>query len=347
MKTIKDDSFYRSMHDYLKIYMPKQRKLSKNTVKSYKGALNQFLDFLTDVKRIPEIKITLEDLNRENVTAYLDWLQEVRNCSSTTRNQRLMALRSFAKYCSITDVANIYLQLEVNKVPIQNVPGKIVDFLSDDAMQTLLSVPDMKSHFGLRNGFFMLLMYDSAARCQEMLDIRLEDFVIDEKKSSYVYLHGKGDKSRPVPLMDKTVAHFKRYMHYYHPEETRHPQDNLFYTVIKGHRDAMSPDTVAYFLAQYAKKANKINPNCPAHVHPHQFRHTRAIQLYRSGVPLSVLQELLGHEDESTTRIYAFASPEMKAENIAKATNSNVTPDVEQKAWKSDREMIRQLYCLD
>ena len=136
MKTINDDSFYKSMHDYLKIYMPKQRKLSENTVKSYKGALDQFLNFLTDVKRIPEIKITLEDLNRENVTAYLDWLQEVRNCSSTTRNQRLMALRSFAKYCSITDVANIYLQLEVNKVPIQNVPGKIVDFLSDDAMQT-------------------------------------------------------------------------------------------------------------------------------------------------------------------------------------------------------------------
>ena len=157
MKPIKDDSFYKSMHDYLKIYLPKQRKLSNNTIKSYKGALDQFLDFLTDVKKIPEVNITIEDLNRENVTAYLDWLQETRNCSSTTRNQRLMALRSFAKYCSIVDVANIYLRLEVNKVPIQNVPGKIVDFLSEDAMQTLLSVPDMKSHFGLRNGFFMKL----------------------------------------------------------------------------------------------------------------------------------------------------------------------------------------------
>ena len=346
MKTIENDSFFKSMHDYLKVYMPNQRKLSENTIKSYKGALNQFLDYLTDVKNIPMVKITLDDLNRENVTSYLDWLQDTRHCSATTRNQRLMALRSFAKYCSITGIENIYLRMEVNKVPFQNVPGKIVDFLSEDAMQTLLSIPDMKSHFGLRNGFFMLLMYDTAARCQEMLDLQLKDFVIDTK-SSYVYLHGKGEKVRAVPLMDKTVEHLKRYLHFYHPEETRHPDDNLFYTVIKGKRDAMSPDTVAYFLHQYSVKAHKENPNCPAHVHPHQFRHTRAIHLYRSGVPLSVLSEYLGHEHESTTRIYAYASPEMKAEAIAKATDPTTTPEVDKAIWSGEKKMIRKLYCLD
>jgi len=346
MKKIENDSFFKAMHDYLKIYMPKQRKLSENTVKSYKGTLNQFLDYLTDIKHIPMVKITLDDLNRENVTTYLDWLQKDRNCSATTRNQRLMALRSFAKYCSITDVENIYLRLEVNKVPIQNTAGKIVDFLSEDAMHTLLSIPDTKSHFGLRNGFFMFLMYDTAARCQEMLDIRLKDLVIDTKYS-YVYLHGKGEKLRPVPLMDKTVAHLNKYMKYYHPEETRHPDDNLFYTVIKGKRDAMSPDTVAYFLDRYASKAHKINANCPAHVHPHQFRHTRAIHLYRSGVPLPILQELLGHKNENTTRIYAFASPEMKAESIFKASNPDTVPNVEKMMWTGEKEMIRKLYCLD
>ena len=136
MKTIKDDSFYRSMHDYLKIYMPKQRKLSENTVKSYKGALDQFLDFLTDVKKIQEVKITLEDLNRENVTAYLDWLQEERHCSSTTRNQRLMALRSFAKYCSITDVANIYLLRLYRERSVAGRCGNLQDELRCD--------PDLK-----------------------------------------------------------------------------------------------------------------------------------------------------------------------------------------------------------
>ena len=86
----------------------------------------------------------------------------------------------------------------------------------------------------------------------------------------------------------------------------------------------MSPDTVAYFLRQYALEANKINSNCPAHVHPHQFRHTRAIHLYRSGVPLSILSEYLGHEYESTTRIYAYASPEMKAAAISKTSNQMI-----------------------
>ncbi|MBP3234919.1 MAG: tyrosine-type recombinase/integrase [Eubacterium sp.] len=346
MNKIDNDSFFKSMHDYLKIYIPKQRMLSENTVKSYKATLNQFLDYLVDVKKIPIIKITLDDLNRSNILDYLDWIQNTRNCSATTRNQRLMALRSFAKYCAISDIENVYISLDINKIPLQNVPGKSVDFLSEDSMKTLLSIPNMKTRFGLRNGFFMFLMYDTAARCQEMLDIKISDLVINSE-SSYVYLHGKGNKIRSVPITEKTMEHLKIYLFHFHPKETRHPDDYLFYTVIKGSRGPMSPDTVAYFLRQYALEANKINSNCPAHVHPHQFRHTRAIHLYRSGVPLSILSEYLGHEYESTTRIYAYASPEMKAAAISKTSNQMIIPELEEPRWKNDKEMVRKLYCLD
>lgn len=342
---MKDDSFFKASRDFLRIYLPKQRRLSPNTVKSYRSALSQFLDFLTHEKGILILDVTLDCVTYENVSSYLDWLQSARNCTATTRNQRLMALRTFARYCSLSGIENIYISTELGKIPVQKVPGKKVDFLSEDAMQALLSEPEFKHHYGLRNGFFMILMYDTAARCQEMLDIRLQDLVI-RKENSYVYLHGKGDKVRAVPLMEKTVRHLERYMAFYHPEAAQGPDDYLFYTVIHGERYPMSPDTAARFIDKYSKSAHAKNPNVPAHVHPHQFRHTRAIHLYRSGVPLALLSEYLGHSHISTTQIYAYASPEMKADAINKANNPKNTPDLEKSLWSGDEETIKRLYGL-
>lgn len=342
-----DDTFFRMSRDFINTYLPRQRKLSPNTVKSYKITLNQFLDYLIDVKGRPIAGIVLDDVNRENVSGFLDWLQAEKGSAPATRNQKLMAIRSFAKYCSITGIENIYLRLDVCKVPVQKAVGGRVEFMSENAMETLLATPDMKNHYGLRNGFFMILLYDTAARCQEMLDLRIRDFVIKkEPGSSFVYLTGKGDKTRAVPLMDKTVGHLQQYLKFFHPEASRSPDDYLFYTVIHGARNQMSPDTVAYFIHKYAVKAHKENPDVPVKAHPHMFRHTRAVHLYRSGYPLSLLSEYLGHEQDSTTRIYAQASVDMKAEALCKASNPENIPDPSSGLWEGDRETIKKLYGL-
>ena len=343
---IKDDGFYKSVRNFLKVYLPKQCAASENTIKSYRITLNQYTDYLIDEKHIPVLQITLDDLNYENVSGYLNWLQETKKYKSSTRNQKLMALRSFANYCSVLGIENVSLRLEVCKVPIQNVPGKKIEFMSKNELELILSIPNMKSYYGLRNGFFMLLLYDTAARCQEMLDLKLGDFSISKKpNASYVTLTGKGDKTRPVPLMDKTVEHYNRYIKFFHPESTRHPEDNLFYTVIHQKRCPMSPDTVDYFMRNYARAARKENPSFPP-IHPHMFRHTRAIHLYRSGMPISVLSEILGHENVETTKVYAYANTEMKAEAISKATDTDIIPNVKAQLWTGDREKIKRLYGL-
>ena len=63
-------------------------------------------------------------------------------------------------------------------------------------------------------------------------------------------------------------------------------------------------------------------------------------------MPLSIIAELLGHEDEKTTRIYAYANTEMKADAISKATNQNNIPDAKGKLWNGDRDTIKRLYGL-
>ena len=338
-----EDSYLKYCRGFIDVYMKKQRKLSSNTIKSYRITLNQFLDYLIQEKNIPILQVKIDHVNYENVCSYLDWLQEEHKCTATTRNQKLMALRTFAKYCSLSGLEYICIHTDIQKIPVQKTKGKLVDFLSEEAMECLLSMPDMRHHYGMRNGCFMILMYDTAARCQEMLDIKLSD-IKHEKESYFVRLHGKGDKERAVPVMKKTMEHIQRYMQFYHPEVTRCGDDYLFYTFSHGERHQMSPDTVARFIDKYSRVAHQVNPIVPEHVHPHQFRHTRAIHLYRSGTPLTLLSDYLGHAKMDTTQIYAYASPEMKAEAIQKANHPENTPAVS--LWSSDDETIKRLYGL-
>lgn len=101
------------------------------------------------------------------------------------------------------------ISIELKNVPIRKTEGKKAEFLSEEALQILLKQPNASNRIEMRNLFFMILMYDTAARCGELLGLKLKDFELNFS-SPFVYLHGKGDKLRTVPISDKTVVHYKR-----------------------------------------------------------------------------------------------------------------------------------------
>ena len=340
---VEDISFYRTMRNFLTDYLPRQKCYSHNTVKSYRLGLNLFIGFLGSEKNITLSKLSFSYFSAENVAEFLDWLQNTRSCSPSTRNQRLMALRSFSKYAGLQDVANLFMRMELTKVPMQKAPKKIIEFLTESALKSLLEVPDTSCRVGFRDRFFMILMYDTAARCQELLDLKLRDFILDGK-NPYVYLLGKGKKIRTVPLMDKTVQHLNLYLEQFHKGSTSR-DDYLFYTVNHGEKHQMSPDNVEKFMIKYGKCAAQVCCEIPKRVHPHQLRHTRSIHLYRGGMPLALLAEFLGHVEIETTRVYAYADTEMKRKAIRKACiNENV---IETAAWdEADDVTLRKLLGL-
>ena len=339
-----DETFFKSIRDFLTVYLPRQKCYSDNTVRAYRFSLNLFVDFLTDKLEIPMNKLSFKHMNAENVVHFLDYLQDERGCSATTRNQRLMAIRSFVKYAAGKSSDNIALQLEIGNIPAQKMPEKIVEFLSEKALKLLLDQPDRTKPIGLRDSFFMTLMYDTAARCQEMLALRWSDFELDTPHP-YVCLHGKGGKVRTVPLMDKTVKFLHVYADVFHREQSLKSDNSVFYTTIHEKQNNMSPDTVAAFMKKHGDQARTKYPDIPARVHPHQLRHTRAIHLYRSGFPLALLAEYLGHVHVETTRVYAYADTEMKRAAIRKADPHNLAVQ-DTAIWKGDDEMIKKLYGL-
>jgi len=346
MKKANDNTLFRLIRDYLTVYLPDQRCCSPNTIKSYRETLNQLFDFVTAKKNISLIDVTFDTLNSQMISDYLSWLEKVKCCGASTRNQRLAGIRSFFKYAGRVDLAATVFQKDLERVPFKKTVSKTVDFMTEDALRTVLAQPDASTKAGIRDLFFMVLMYDTAARNREILDLRVKDFNADSK-TPCVHLTGKGNKKRIVPVMAKTVEHFRRYVSLYHPGDIS--ERYLFYTVRNGTLQPMSDDNVSRFMKKYGRVAKGICPEVPDNLHPHLFRHSRSIHLYRSGMPLALLSEWLGHAQLETTMIYAYADTEMKREAIQKATG-NHNPLVSNDGvplWKGDDQIIRRLYGLE
>lgn len=340
-----NEKFFLCIKNWLTVFLPRQRCLSENSVRAYKMTLNLLIEFLRTEKGLSVKNIEFDIFDQALVSEFIEWLAIVRKCSISTQNSRLMALRSFFHYAAISDLSLTSLELEILKVPVKKSKGKTVEYLSERALKVLLETPDVHSKTGLRNRFFMILMYDTAARCQELLDLKVKDVILKTDKP-YVYLTGKGNKQRSVPLLPKTIKHYEQYLSVFHTE-TPSSEDYVFYTIRHGIKHQMSEDNAEAFMKKYGQHARRRCNEVPERVHPHQLRHTRAIHLYRSGMPLPFISELLGHVNLNTTNIYAYADTEMKRKALEKAALSTAPAIFDQKAaWENDEDMILKLSGL-
>ena len=199
---------------------------------------------------------------------YLDWLSSERGCGASSVNQRLMVLRSFFKYAGESNCAYAAFGMDAAAVPARKTQGRVVGFLSEQALKAFLAQPNSRTRTGHRNQFFMILMYNTAARCGELLNLKLRDLRLDVA-NPIVYLHGKGDKTRVVPLLPETVKHCRHYTLAFHGKTPYEKDDFVFYTKRNNIKTQMSADTVALFMQKYGVLAYDLCDEVPEHVHPH------------------------------------------------------------------------------
>jgi len=310
------------IHDYLEVYLPKQRNLSEHTQKSYRAALESLVDFVKIYNKVQIYDVTFEMLTEAAVTAFLDSLETERGYEISSRNTRRAAIRAFLKYAADRNVVNVAILQGVKNVALKK-PDKIetVDYMSMDAISAIVEQTDISSPLGLRDRTMLILLYDSAARVSELVGIKLRDLRFS--KNPTIILHGKNGKIRTVPLSDRTVQYLKKHLLEYHAEGPLSSDAPLFYSVTHGEQYPLSDRRVRYLLRDYADKARLTCLEVPEDVHPHQFRHSRAMHLYQNGMDLTLISQWLGHSQLETTQIYAHADTEHKRTAIAKATPEN------------------------
>jgi len=341
-----DDSFFKHIRGFLTVYLPKNKCFSPHTVKAYRDTLNLFRKFLNNEKGIAFTAIRFDQINHEVVYGFLSWLQSARNCEASTKNHRLAVLKSFFHYCAMEDPALMALYLDLQKIRSQRIVRNRVDYLSETALKVLLEQPEPTMRRGMRDRFLMILLYDSGARIQELLDLQLRDLHLKDQVPC-LYLTGKGKKTRAIPLMEKTIAHLNEYLKQFHPGSDPQNDHYLFYTRIKGQTGKMSPDNVACFLKRYAKMAHQVCSDVPLQMHAHLFRHTRAMHLYQAGIPLSYIKDFLGHTSVNTTAIYASTDISMMKvalEKISQRADGHATEEAP--IWQDNEELILTLCGL-
>lgn len=340
--TTPTDSFYRHLREWFTVFLPRQRGASPHTITSCRHTWNMLLAYLADSRQVSLSQITFTILDRACVIGFLDHMRTTRGWTATTYNQRLACIRSFFKYAATAEPTLAMHLAELNGIPQLKTPATpTVRYMTTTAITALLATPDTSTKTGPRDQFFMILMYDLAARDAEMLALTLGD--IDAKRLT-VDLIGKGAKPRRLPITTETAAHCRRYIAAFHADPD--PGQPLFYT-IHGHRKTpMSDDNVARLLRQHAAKARESCPEIPEKVHPHMLRHSRAMHLYKAGMPLALLSEWLGHADPETTLIYAHADTEMKRQALAKATDGITTNPSAVPIWHNQEDIIQRLCGL-
>jgi len=220
-------------------------------------------------------------------------------------------------------------------------PRMPVKYMSEIALKALLVQPDTRTVKGLRNRMIIILLYDTGTIVQELVDIKISDLHL-EARNPFIIVTGKGNKTRSIPLMKKTVAHLKDYMRRFHTVSANETTIPLFYSIRSGIPHILSTDTVAIMLKNYGEKARKTCHEVPQRVHPHLVRHARAMHLYQAGMPLSYIAEFLGHASINTTEIYASANIEMLRKALEKA-NPDLTNEIS--LWKNE-ETLKKLCGL-
>ena len=295
---------------FLADFLPKQRNFSSNTVASYCDAFKLFLRFCAQHKNLQPEKLRLKDLTASLVLDYLRWLEEERHCAISTRNQRLAAIHSFITYVSTEAPENLLEFVKIQKIPFKETAERVMDYLSVDDMTLILRQPNIKTPKGRQHLTILSLLYDSAGRAQEIADLSVRDIPLLKTK---VIVTGKGRKVRELPLTSNTLsllqAHIKE-----HRLNMPEKQDNpLFSNHQKG---KFTRAGIAYVLEKYVSEARQFTKTIPKRVTPHIIRHTKAMHLLQAGIPLHIIQDILGHKDISTTQRYARANLDMKREAL-------------------------------
>lgn len=287
-------------------FMAAQRGLSSNTILSYRDCLRIFLRFATERVGKPVDKIVIEDFDEELVVAFLVDLEATRGNSTPTRNTRLAALHTFFRYVAHQDPEVIARCQRICAIPTKRTEHKTIEYLEDNEMSAILDSIDQNSRNGLRDYALLLFLYNTGARAQEVVDLKIDDLRFETP--SQVKLTGKGRKQRVCPLWPETIAALQNYLN--HPDRHACQTSHVFLNARGKHITRFG---IRHIVRRYGDKAAQTCSSLNSKkVNPHTLRHTTAMHLLQSGNDITVVKDWLGHVNVNTTHGYVEADLKMK-----------------------------------
>lgn len=329
-----------AVHAFFEDHLKVQKGLRSASVKSYRDTLKLFLVKVAEVNRRPLTKLALADLSADRVLDFLRSIESERHNQVRTRNQRLAALRTFYRFLAIHCPEMLAEAQRVEAIPTKRATAMETLYLERDEIETLFKSLAQQGSLAVRDRGILMLMYNTGARAQEIVDLRVGD--VDLNSSLRVRLHGKGDKWRSCPIWPETAALLKQLATVCQADpslplftsRTGHPLTRFgLYKLVLRHTATIRPS---------------VDSTCKRHVTPHVFRHTTAVHLLEAGVDINVIRGWLGHVSLETTQRYAEINLRTKQAALAACL-----PPAETAAgspargrWRQNEDLMKWLQSL-
>ena len=336
-----ETDFARHVAGFLSQYLPGQRNLSTNTISSYRDAFKLFLIYCGSETILKIEKIRISDITPELLSADLAWIEHDRGCGIATRNQRLAAFKSFFHYVAAMEPEHLLRCQQILGIPMKKCARPRMSFFSPEGLHLLLSQPEITKRNGRRDHAMLVLLYDTAARVQELIDVTVRDIRLEQPAT--VTLHGKGRKTRVVPIGAKTASIMEQYLSERGYIGMTGALDCPVF--INTRKTKLTRAGVTHILAKYVKSmATNESHHVPEFVSPHSLRHSKAVHLLRSGVPLIYIRDFLGHASVTTTEIYAKVDSEQTRKALEGAYEVPAQEAVPE--WEHDKSLLDWLSDL-
>lgn len=330
--------FATSLHRYLTSHLAGLKGASPNTIASYRDTFKHLICYLRDHKAIPPEKLTFAQIDTQTVTGFLNWLEDTRHNTASTRNQRLSAIHAFYGWMQAQDPTLLARCQSILAIPVKRHEQTSVHHLSVEQTRGLLAAPDRNTCSGRRDATLLATLYDTGARVQELIDLTIHDVRLQQP--AIIALTGKGRKTRHVPLVGNTVALLDTYMTEHHLNAPGRETYPVFYN--QRHLK-LSRGGIAWIIRKYQAQTSDLSLT-NVKISPHTMRHSKAMHLYEAGIPLPYIRDILGHVDLSTTDIYARASTEAKRKALESAYADVVSADMPE--WNQDKGLLDWLQKL-
>lgn len=298
--------FMDSLEGFLSHYLPSDRGLSDNTIRSYRQTMRLFVAYMRDEGKTKPSALRLGSVSCRDVSGFLGWLESSRGCSPSTRNQRLAALSSFSEYAAREKAEGIRFASEVRKVPQKKAAARKMSFFTADEVRALIKAPRVGTITGRRDRAILAFMYATGARAQEVCDAKVGDIGFRDDGRATVTIIGKGGKARRVVIPRTASSEITAY-------EKAFGIENDGERWLFGSQDhpKMSISCIEEMFKRHIRSARESNPAMfKGHYTPHSMRHTTATHMLQAGVPLIVIKNFLGHSSLNTTQIYAEVTQE-------------------------------------
>ncbi len=277
----KDNVLDEKVEDYLN-YLKYERKLSHNTYESYAYNLKKIASSFEDK--------SLTDLTEDEIRQFLYDSKE----SAKTNAHYLTVLKSFYDYLLDNNEIKVNPCLNIKMPKIEK---SLPKFLTIDEVNALLNI-NLQKPIDYRDKAMLEVLYATGIRISELLDLNINSY---NEKGAFIKVMGKGSKERIIPLSDITINYLNLYIKEYRPLILKDKESPFLFVNYTGKR--MSRQGFFKILKKKCEDAN-----IKKEVSPHVLRHSFATHLLNNGADLRVIQELLGHENITTTEIYSHIS---------------------------------------